>query len=131
MTSMGKVIPSGVRLSPLIAIGILWIHTLVFRLPGRGGAGIVIVYHPGNSGFAGRVIQVLSETLAQEGHRVTVYSAHPSLELDLSDVTALGLASPLYAGAIRPPLEKFIAHKNATDVPKEVKSFGKALAGKL
>ncbi len=162
-TGMARMIPAGVRILPFIAIAILWIHTILFRLPGKtGAAGVillvlfyfiaivlvfipalgtvvigimdrpqdiqsasfgdqssprktVIVYHPGASSFMPDVIQHLAESLAASGFYVTLYSAHPRVSVSVPEGAVLGLASPVYAGTIRPPLEEFIKKSDLRD----------------
>jgi hypothetical protein len=43
LTYMASRLPAGVRLLPLFTTALLWLHTLLFRLQGRGGAGGVLL----------------------------------------------------------------------------------------
>jgi len=44
LTAMSRMLPAGVRFLPLLVTALLWAHTLLFRLKGRGGAvGVVIL----------------------------------------------------------------------------------------
>ncbi|MCL6613803.1 MAG: hypothetical protein K6U03_04160, partial [Firmicutes bacterium] len=70
---------------------------------------IAVVYHPGGSRFTGDVLRHLGERLGEAGYKVTLYSAHRDLRVDLGKAAAVGLASPVYASSIRPPLQRFIA----------------------
>lgn len=156
LTATGRMIPIGVRIFPFIAIIILWIYTLFFKIRGRSGflgplllilfyfcayimvflpavgsiiigrmdrprnlppviAGdlksqnhIAMVYHPGASDFTADVLTRLSKTLGEEGYKITLYTARSDLSLDTTEVAAVGVASPVYGGRIRPPLENFI-----------------------
>ncbi|MBA7548131.1 hypothetical protein ES705_40577 [subsurface metagenome] len=86
VTNIARIIPIGVRIFPFVAaISLLWLHTIFFRLKGRTG--------------------VLS---AQNNYKVTLYCAGKDLQINLQDARAIGFASPVYAGLIRPPLENFI-----------------------
>ena len=153
-TESGRMIPFGVRLLPLAALALLWVHTVNFRLPGRKGlvAGILIgftyflaypmvfapaigslvlafldrthrlpievfgrpeaeknltvIYHPGASGFLRRVVRQVCEGLAAEGIYIEMKCAFPGSVDGVKDT--LILASPIYAGRIRPPLVRVI-----------------------
>ena len=157
ITSLAKIVPIGIRISPFVAaISLLWLHTIFFSLKGRSGiiavilliifyfltyiiilpAGvgstvisildreknipaetigsddsteqIYIVYHPGISKFTTKVLRALAENITQNKYKVTLYSAGKDLQINLQDARAIGFASPVYAGLIRPPLENFI-----------------------
>ena len=69
---------------------------------------IYIVYHPGMSKFTTKVLRALAENIAQNNYKVTLYCAEKDLKINLQDARAIGFASPIYAGFIRPPLENFI-----------------------
>lgn len=69
---------------------------------------IYIVYHPGMSKFTTKVLRALAEDIAQNNYKVTLYCAGKDLQINLQDARAIGFASPVYAGLIRPPLENFI-----------------------
>jgi len=69
---------------------------------------IYIVYHPGMSKFTTKVLRALAENIAGNNYEVTLYCAGKDLQINLPDAKAIGLASPIYAGSIRPPLENFI-----------------------
>ncbi|HER23574.1 MAG TPA: hypothetical protein ENO17_00690 [Candidatus Atribacteria bacterium] len=69
---------------------------------------IYMVYHPGMSKFTTKVLRGLAENITQNNYKVTLYSAGKDLQINLTDARAIGLASPIYAGFIRPPLENFI-----------------------
>lgn len=69
---------------------------------------IAVVYHPGGSDFTAGVLRKLSERLGDAGYRVVLHSAHRGLRLDPGKTAAMGFASPVYGGEIRPPLRRFI-----------------------
>jgi hypothetical protein len=69
---------------------------------------IYIVYHPGMSEFTVKVLRVLAEDIAQNNYKVILYCAGKDLQINLQDARAIGFASPIYVGHIRPPLENFI-----------------------
>ena len=69
---------------------------------------IYIVYHPGGSKFTTKVVRTLAENITQNNYKVTLYCAGKDLHINLQDARAIGFASPVYAGLIRPPLEDFI-----------------------
>jgi hypothetical protein len=69
---------------------------------------IYIVYHPGMSKFTVKVLRALAEDIAQNNYKVTLYCAGKDLQINLQDARAIGFASPVYVGHIRPPLENFI-----------------------
>ena len=69
---------------------------------------IYIVYHPGASKFTTKVLRALAEDIAQNNYKVTLYYAGKDLQINLADARAIGFASPVYGGVIRPPLEDFI-----------------------
>jgi len=69
---------------------------------------IYIVYHPGMSKFTTKVLRALAENITQNKYKVILYSAGKDLQINLQDARAIGFASPVYAGLIRPPLENFI-----------------------
>ncbi len=69
---------------------------------------IYIVYHPGGSKFTTKVLRALAENIAQNNYKVTLYCAGKDLQINLQDARAIGFASPVYAGFIRPPLSDFI-----------------------
>jgi len=69
---------------------------------------IYIVYHPGISKFTTKVLRALAENIAGNNYKVILYSAEKDLQINLQDAKAIGFASPVYAGLIRPPLENFI-----------------------
>ncbi len=74
----------------------------------EAAAEIAVVYHPGGSDFTGNVLRRVGERLGEAGYRVVLYSAHRGLRLDLERAAAVGFASPVYGGAVRPPLRRFI-----------------------
>ena len=157
IANLASIIPIGVRIFPfVVAISLLWLHTIFFRLKGRTGvmaiilliifysltyiiilpAGIgsavlsifdreknipaetigsddsteqiYIVYHPGGSKFTTKVLRTLAENIAGDNYKVTLYCAGKDLKINLQDARAIGFASPVYVGLIRPPLENFI-----------------------
>jgi len=164
ITDTGQMMPLGVRLIPLINIGILWIYTVFFALKGKMGiigvillvlfwiinaiivfpatcgsilfsildrekklapqvigkqesqSEICIIFHPGLSEFTTLIVKDLGQSLAESGYKVTLYSAHSELKINLRDYKAVGFSSPLYAGQIRPPLRKFIDRNDLTGV---------------
>ena len=69
---------------------------------------IYIVYHPGGSKFTTKVLRALAEDIARNNYKVTLYCAGKDLQINLQDARAIGFASPVYAGFIRPPLADFI-----------------------
>ena len=69
---------------------------------------IIMVYHPGASSFPSDVMRRLADSLAGSGYTITLKTAHAKLTLPAGKSAVIGLASPVYAGTIRPPLEKFI-----------------------
>jgi len=69
---------------------------------------IYIIYHPGGSKFTTKVLKALAEDIAQNNYKVTLHCAGKDLQINLQDARAIGFASPVYAGLIRPPLENFI-----------------------
>jgi len=69
---------------------------------------IYIVYHPGMSKFTTKVLRALAEDIAQNNYKITLYCAGKDLQINLQDARAIGFASPVYAGLIRPLLEDFI-----------------------
>ena len=155
-TAVGRMIPFGVRLLPLIAAGLLWPHTIFFRLQERDGIGagfliglfyliayvmvflpavgsvviaildrprkvavetmgaesggeqVLLVYHPGVTDFTGVVVKELGRQLQKKGYHVTLRGADPGRKPDLEPFCAVGFASPVYAGTIRPPLARVI-----------------------
>lgn len=165
ITNFARIIPIGVRIFPfVVAISLLWLHTIFFRLKGRTGvmaiilliifyfltyiiilpAGvgsmvfsildreknipaetigsddsteqIYIVYHPGMSKFTTKVLRALAEDIAQNNYKVTLYCAGKDLQINLQDARAIGFASPVYVGHIRPPLENFIQRNEFSDI---------------
>lgn len=72
---------------------------------------IYIVYHPGMSKFTTKVLRSLAENIALNNYQVTLYAVGEDLQINLPEARAIGFASPVYAGLIRPPLEDFI-HRN-------------------
>jgi len=77
---------------------------------------IYIVYHPGMSKFTTKVLRVLAENIAQNNYKVTLYSAGEDLQINLADARAIGFASPVYAGLIRPPLSDFIQRNELSGI---------------
>jgi len=77
---------------------------------------IYIVYHPGMSKFTTKVLRVLAENIAQNNYKVTLYSAGKDLQINLADARAIGFASPVYAGVIRPPLSDFIQRNELSGI---------------
>ncbi|OGD14065.1 hypothetical protein A2V47_04345 [Candidatus Atribacteria bacterium RBG_19FT_COMBO_35_14] len=77
---------------------------------------IYIVYHPGMSEFTTKVLRVLAEDIAQNNYKVILYSAGKDLQINLQDARAIGFASPVYAGFIRPPLEDFIQRNELSGI---------------
>ncbi len=77
---------------------------------------IYIVYHPGMSKFTTKVLRALAENIAQNNYKVTLYSAGKDLQINLADARAIGFASPVYAGLIRPPLEDFIQRNELSGI---------------
>ena len=77
---------------------------------------IYMVYHPGMSKFTTKVLRVLAENIAQNNYKVTLYSAGKDLQINLADARAIGFASPVYAGVIRPPLEDFIQRNELSGI---------------
>jgi len=71
------------------------------------GRGVVMVYHPGFSGFPKAANIAVAEGLAAEGMRVTLCTPYSGLEID-SRAEVVGLSSPVYGGTIRPPLTAFL-----------------------
>ncbi len=69
---------------------------------------IYIVYHPGMSKFTTKVLRALAGNIAQNNYKVTLYGAGKDLQINLKEARAIGFASPVYAGLIRPPLSDFI-----------------------
>lgn len=69
---------------------------------------VYIVYHPGGSKFTTKVLRALAEDIAQNNYKVTLYCAGKDLQINLQEARAIGFASPVYAGLIRPPLADFI-----------------------
>jgi hypothetical protein len=69
---------------------------------------IYIVYHPGISKFTTKVLKALAENIAGNNYKVTLFCAGKDLQINLQDARAIGFASPVYAGLIRPPLSDFI-----------------------
>lgn len=162
-TAVGRMIPFGVRLLPLVAATALWLHTIYFRLQERDGIGagfligffyliayvmvflpaiggvviaildrprevavetmgaegggeqVLLVYHPGVTGFTGEVIKELGRQLEKKGYHVTLRGADPGRKLELESISAVGFASPVYAGTIRPPLARVIRRSDLKD----------------
>lgn len=77
---------------------------------------IYIVYHPGMSKFTTKVLRALAEDIAQNNYKVTLYCAGKDLQINLQDARAIGFASPVYAGFIRPPLSDFIQRNEFSGV---------------
>lgn len=77
---------------------------------------IYMVYHPGMSKFTTKVLRALAENIAQNNYKVTLYSAGKDLQINLADARAIGFASPVYAGVIRPPLEDFIQRNELSGI---------------
>jgi len=77
---------------------------------------IYIVYHPGMSKFTTKVLRALAENITQNKYKVTLYSAGKDLQINLQDAKAIGFASPVYAGLIRPPLEDFIQRNELSGI---------------
>jgi hypothetical protein len=77
---------------------------------------IYMVYHPGMSKFTTKVLRALAENIAQNNYKVTLYSAGKDLQINLADARAIGFASPVYAGLIRPPLEDFIQRNELSGI---------------
>ncbi|MBA7664773.1 hypothetical protein ES703_72836 [subsurface metagenome] len=75
---------------------------------------IIMVYHPGASDFTSEVMKLLAGTLAEAGYSITLNSVQAKLRLNMDEAAAVGMASPVYAGTIRPPLEKFIMNNDFT-----------------
>jgi hypothetical protein len=73
---------------------------------------ICIVYHPGISGATIAAIRVFALKLFEKGYSITVASAHRKLAVIFKNYKAIGFASPIYAGAIRPPIERFVKRNN-------------------
>jgi len=77
---------------------------------------IYIVYHPGASKFTTKVLRALAENIAQNNYKVTLYSAGKDLQINLADARAIGFASPVYGGVIRPPLSDFIQRNELSGI---------------
>jgi len=77
---------------------------------------IYMVYHPGMSKFTTKVLRALAENIAQNNYKVTLYSAGKDLQINLADARAIGFASPVYAGVIRPPLSDFIQRNELSGI---------------
>jgi len=69
---------------------------------------IYIVYHPGMSNFTTKVLRAFAGNITQNNYKVTLYCAGKDLQINLQDARAIGFASPIYVGLIRPPLSDFI-----------------------
>lgn len=101
---------------------------------------IYIVYHPGVSKFTTKVARALAEDIAQNNYKVTLYCARKDLQINFKDTRAIGFASPVYAGLIRPPLAGFIQRNEFSGIKcfvvltgsyKELKEVNIAEAVKL
>ncbi len=77
---------------------------------------IYIVYHPGISEFTIKVLRSLAENIAQNNYKITLYCAGKDLQINLQDARAVGFASPVYAGFIRPPLSDFIQRNELSGI---------------
>jgi flavorubredoxin len=60
------------------------------------------------SKFTTKVLRALAENIAGNNYKVTLFCAGKDLQINLQDAKAIGFASPVYAGLIRPPLSDFI-----------------------
>jgi hypothetical protein len=69
---------------------------------------IYLIYHPGMSKFTTKVLHSLAESISQNNYKVTLYNVRKDLQINLKEAKAVGFASPVYAGLIRPPLADFI-----------------------
>ena len=77
---------------------------------------ICIVYQHGMTDFTIKSIRSFALKLAEKGFSVTIASAHKWLAVNLKNYKTIGLASPVYAGLIRPPIERFIKRTDLTGV---------------
>jgi hypothetical protein len=77
---------------------------------------IAIIYHPGGSDLPKKVNTLIAEKLAQNGTKITLYTANAQLKIDPRKELAVGFASPVYGGSIRPPLLEFIQRTELTGV---------------
>lgn len=83
---------------------------------GDGLKEIALIYHPGGSDLPRKVNVFLAERLSQNGFKVILYTAYAGLKIDPREFSAIGLSSPVYGGAIRPPLINFIKRTDLTGV---------------
>lgn len=74
----------------------------------RGEKTIAAIYHPGGTDYTGKFLRAMGERLAGTEYRLIMHSARRGLQIDLVGAEAVILASPVYAGQIRPPVKRFI-----------------------
>ena len=60
------------------------------------------------SKFTTQVLHSLAESISQNNYKVTLYNVRKDLQINLKEAKAVGFASPVYGGIIRPPLADFI-----------------------
>jgi hypothetical protein len=77
---------------------------------------IAMVYHPGGSNLPRKVNAHIADRLSQNGFKVILYTANAGLQINPQEFVAIGLSSPIYGGAIRPPLANFINRTDLTGV---------------
>jgi hypothetical protein len=135
-----KGMPVGLKVPLIIALVVLVIVSIMGSLVGVGTGladrwdqprneapvimgnasssdSIAIVYHPGGSGFAKKVVMSLGGILTSKGYSVSIYTANLELSLNQGKYKALVFCSPVYGGQIRPPLQKFISDNSPLSIP--------------
>jgi hypothetical protein len=80
---------------------------------------IYIVYHTGITPFLTNKITEFAGKMGKSGYKTVLYCANKELTLDLKNAAAVGFASPIYLGMIRPPVNNFIMKSDL----KGIKSF--------
>lgn len=80
---------------------------------------VYIVYHSGITPVLTNIINGFAGQMSLSGYKTILYCANNDLTLDLKGAAAVGFASPIYGGKIRPPVVNFIRKNNL----KGVRSF--------
>jgi flavorubredoxin len=69
---------------------------------------VLMVHHPGLTGFLGKVMEAFSEGMVSIGYRVEMTTASPRAPTDISKYDLLVLGSPTYGGNASKPLSDYL-----------------------
>jgi len=73
-----------------------------------GAEVALMVYHPGLTGFLGKVMEAFSEGMVSIGYRVEMTTASPRAPTEITKYDLLVLGSPTYGGNTSKPLSDYL-----------------------